>query len=312
VTPNWPLRRQYCRGVSNLLGAFLWLAGNCSEAREAQRPSFTMPTSSATSEDKSRNRKDLRDTAEVRKEDRWYLPELAFGVGLGIPEIIPLEGYAFFGRHLAIRAFFTPSLPFNIRVEVPSDVISAKQGLAVANPDFTAQFKGSYGATYGASLLYFPFGGSFFVGGGISQRRLKLAGDASAPVLVCSIIEAAKEPPCGDPSARIETKTRLALEADVSTTSLINTIETGWFARIGGSGYLTARFGFALPWGINRTSTINATLDGPSSTPDDISGALADIRTEKEAEMRKKVLQEIRPLDEKGLPIVAFGAGIRL
>ena len=312
MTQYWPQTRQRRRSVTILLGSLLGLAGSRSQAKEAPKPSFTMPSTSATSEDKTRYRKDPRDNAEVRQENRWYLPELAFGVGLGIPEIIPLEGYAFFGRHLAVRAFFTPPLPFKIRVEVPSDVISAKQGLAVANPDFTAEFKGSYGSTYGADLLYFPFGGSFFIGGGIAQRRLKLAGDASAPVLVCSIIEAAKEPPCGDPSARIETKTRLALEADVSTASLINTIETGWFARIGGSGYFTARFGFAVPWGINRTSTINATLDGPSSTPEDISGALADIRTEKEAEMRKKVLQEIRPLDEKGLPIVAFGAGIRL
>jgi hypothetical protein len=205
-----------------------------------------------------------------------------------------------------------PSLPFGIRVEMPSDVISAKQGLAVANPPFNAAFKGTYGASYGADILVFPFAGSFFVGAGLSERRLKIEGDAESPILACSVIEAAKEPPCGDPNARIETRTRLAIQADLATASMVNSLQAGWFARLGSSAYLTFQFGYAKPWNINRQVSVFASLEAPSSTPSEITGALADIRTEKEDEMRTKVLQEITTYDEKGQPILAVSAGIRL
>lgn len=287
-----------------LLGlAVIWT--DVSQAKDAPPPGFAMPLPSSKAET---NRK----IREAPAQDAWYKPSYALGIGLGIPEILPLDGYAFFGRYFALHVFYMPSLPFKARVEIPTDVISAKQGSAVANPDFTVFFKGSYGAAYGADLMAFPFAGSFFVGAGISQRRLGIRGNAESPILACSLLEAAKEPPCGDPNARLEFKTKLALTADVSTAAFVNRLHAGWFARIGNAGYLTFHFGYARPWSIHRNVSVKASLDSPSAADDEITGALAEIRAEKEDEMRRKVLQQVQPLDEKGLPILAIGTGIRI
>ena len=302
---NQSSRPRWRRFLCPTLIMYLFLSSSA-QAKNQTKPGFTMPSLSPNG-DTGR-----RPPRESLKEDSWYKPSFAVGVGLGFPTIVPIEAYGFIGRYVALRGFFMPALPFGIRVEMPSDVISAKQGIAVANPPFNAEFKGTYGASFGADLLVFPFAGSFFLGAGLSERRLSLKGDAESPILACSLIEAAKEPPCGDPNARIETKTRLGIKADLTTASLVNSLQAGWFARLGSSAYVTFQFGYAKPWNINRRVSVTASLETPSSTPNEITGALAEIRTEKEAELRTKVLQEIQTYDEKGQPILAISAGMRI
>jgi hypothetical protein len=285
----------------------IWLfSSTLGYGKESAKPGFTMPQVSP--------KEDVRRRSQVvsSREESWYKPSFALGFGAGFPTLLSVEGYGFVGRYLALRGFFMPPIPFGIRVELPSDVISAKQGLAVANPPFDVNFKGRYGSSYGADIMLFPFAGSFFVGAGLSERRLRLEGNADSGILACSVIEAAKEPPCGDKNARIETQTRLAIKADLTTASMVNSLGAGWFVRFWDSAYMTFQFGYAKPWNIDRRVSVSATLDSPSSTPTEITGALADIRTEKEDEMRTKVLQEIKNYDEKGQPILGLSFGMRL
>jgi hypothetical protein len=285
----------------------MWLFSSAlGYGKESAKPGFTMPPVSP--------KEDLRRKPQVvsGREESWYKPSFALGFGAGFPTLMSIEGYGFVGRYLAVRGFFMPPIPFGIRVELPSDVISAKQGLAVANPPFDVNFKGRYGASYGADMMVFPFAGSFFVGAGLYERRLRLEGNAESGILACSVIEAAKEPPCGNENARIETQTRLVIKADITTSSLVNGLGAGWLVRFWDSAYMTFQFGYAKPWNIDRRVSVSATLDSPSSAPTEITGALADIRMEKEDEMRTKVLQEIKNYDEKGQPILGLSFGIRL
>jgi hypothetical protein len=250
-------------------------------------------------------------TAELTPPRRpWYEPRAALGVGLNVPEVLPFEGFLFFGRYFGLRLFFTPQLPLNIRIEMPSDVISTKKGIGVANPDFTIRMKAYYGPNYGAEALVFPFGGSFFIGAGASYRKLRLVGSAKSPILICSLIEAAKEPPCGDADAAIKTETQLELKADATTAAVLARGGLGWFWHVGRSAYLMFNAGLTKPTRISRSVSVEANVDSPGDD-DDVSGALSAVKAEREADLEDKALKEIRPVEEKTLPILGLSAGIR-
>lgn len=254
-----------------------------------------------------------QEAPKYRKSTRpWYNPRIAIGAGLNVPELLPFEAYFLFGKYFAIRTFYTPVLPFNIRVEMPADVISTKKGIGVANPDFTIRMRAEYGAHYGAEALYFPFGKSLFLAAGASHRRMRLTGNARSPILVCSIIEAAKDPPCADPNARIETQSQLDISADATTTALLGRGAIGGFWHVGRFGYFMMNIGYTKPMRIHRSVDVIANVDGPSSNDPEVSGAIAEVKAEREEELEKKALQEMQPVEERPLPIFGIAAGIRL
>jgi hypothetical protein len=240
----------------------------------------------------------------------WYLPRVAVGVGLNFPELLPLEMHLTFGKYVGLHMFYTPPLPVNIRVEMPADVLSSKNGIAVANPDFTIRARAVFGPQYGAELLGYPFGGSFFLAAGASYRKMELKGSARSGVLVCSVIEAQKEPPCPDPDARLTTDTKLQLDVDAVTSAVLTRASLGWFWHVGSFGYVTLAGGATKPNRINRNVKVTATVDSPGND-DTVSGALAEVKREKEADLQKKAIKEMRPVDEKVLPILGISAGVR-
>ncbi len=241
----------------------------------------------------------------------WYQPRTALGVGLNVPELVPIEGYFFFGKYAGLRLFYAPPMRFNIRVEMPSDVISAKKGVVVANPDFEVRFKATYGAHYGAEAMVFPFAGSFFLSSGLSHRRMKLVGDAHSPVLVCSLIEGAKEDPCSDPAASIRTRTELRVHADAETTALLARGAIGGFWNVGSFGYFMVNLGASKPLKVYRDVTVTTELDTPQEEEEEVKGALAQVKSEREDELNEKAVKAMRPVDEKLLPIFGIAAGVR-
>jgi hypothetical protein len=264
-----------------------------------------------SSGNESYNNKNAHSQDDFPKKVRpWYKPRVALGVGLNVPEVLPIESYLFFGRYVALHFFATPVLPLKIRIEMPSDVISTKKGVGVATPDFTIHMKARYGPHYGAEALVFPFGGSFFIGAGASYRKLRLTGSAKTPILICSLIEAAKEPPCGDPNASLRTETELELQADATTSAVLMRGSIGWFWHVGSSAYVMFNGGIVRPTHIRRGVSVTASVDSPGSD-DDVNGALAQVKAEREADLESKALKEIHPFEEKPLPILGLSTGIR-
>lgn len=251
-----------------------------------------------------------RHKEQSRRLRSWYEPRFALGMGFNVPELTPFEGFVTFGTWWGLRLFYTPPLPFNIRIEMPSDVLSTKNGVAVANPDFTIKMKAVYGPQYGFELLGFPLGGSFFMGAGASYRQMTVHGSAKSPVLICSVIEAQKEPPCPDPKARLQTDTQLALDANVETDAILSRVVLGWFWHVGSAGYFSLATGATRPAQIHRDVKVTATVDSPGAN-DDINGALAEVKAEKERDLERKATKEMRPVDEKILPILGISAGVR-
>jgi hypothetical protein len=241
----------------------------------------------------------------------WYKPRFALGGGLNIPEFVPLSGYMIFGKYFALRGFYAPPMPFKIRVEMPSDVISTKKKIGVANPDFTIRFKAIYGPHYGLEGMVFPFGGSFFVGGGASFRQIDLTGETKSPLYVCSLIEAAKDPPCNDPDKRLTTSTEIELSAEARTTAILARGSAGWMWHMGRVGFFTLYGGYTKPVKVKRYVEVTADLDTPASADEDLKGALSEVRVEKEAELREKAMTEITPTTERPIPILGIGIGFR-
>ncbi len=254
-----------------------------------------------------------RRTSKRQTSRPWYQPRLALGVGMALPELVPVEGYLMFGKYAALRLFYVPPLPFNIRIEMPSDVVASKtdQNIAVANPDVTIRLKATYGPSYGAEAMVFPFAGSFFLSTGVSHRRMRIVGDARSAILICSLTEAAKEPPCPDPEARLKTGTEIVVKADVETEALLMRGAMGWFWHVGSFGYLSLTLGATRPTAIHSRATAQADLDGPSSNDPKYSESLQELKREREGDMQQKALKEMRPVEEKTLPILGLAAGVR-
>jgi hypothetical protein len=241
----------------------------------------------------------------------WYQPRIAIGAGLNIPELFPLEVWGLFGKYVGLRAFYGPEVPTKIRVEMPADVISSKKGVGVANPDFNINLKSRYGPLYGIEFFTFPFGGSYFIGAGYSYRAMELTGDAASTILVCSLAEAAKEPPCPDPAARLQTATELTIGARVRSSASLARFVTGWHWHISRYSYFALTLGATKPLSVKQSANVTTGIKSPSAN-DDIEGALAEIKAERETDLKQKALQELRPLQEKLLPIAGIAVGVRL
>jgi len=247
---------------------------------------------------------------KAKKRRRWYEPQVYVGAGLNLPELMTFETWFAFGKYFALRAFYTPLIPLNIRVEMPTDVMSAKKGLAVVNPDFTIKLRLDYGPHYGLETIAFPFGNSFFISAGASYRKMRLVGRAKSPFYICSVIEAAKEPPCGNEDARIQTSTELELEVDAVSTAILYRGSFGWLWHVGASGYLAFDAGLTKPTGIKRSVDVTANVDSPGTeNDDDYVGALAAVKEERQNDMEDKALTEMRPTEEKALPIIGLSVG---
>jgi hypothetical protein len=77
-------------------------------------------------------------------------------------------------------------------------------------------------------------------------------------------------------------------------------------------GYLNFIVGLTSPLGVKRNSKVLATLETPALADSEITGALAEIKKEKEVDLEKKALRELRPVDERVLPLIGLTMGVRL
>ena len=244
----------------------------------------------------------------------WYSPRFAVGGRADVPELLDIEGFAFWGSRIGLRVFYAPAVPIPLKVEIPSDVVSAnkKTGLAVANPAFTVTGQLTYGQQWGAELMAFPMGGSFFIAFGASQRHLRLVADARSSVLVCSLIEAAKEPPCGDAAAAVKSRTELTAHADATMSALLVRGAIGGLWHLGRVGYLTLSLGVAKPTRLSHNVGVDVGLGTPDTPSVDLSGPLEEVRSQRRADLQGQAIKALQPIESGVLPILGLSAGLRL
>ena len=250
-----------------------------------------------------------RSRRTASREDFSFAPQLSLGLGAAFPDVAPVDVGLIFGKWFRLRMFWAPPVPFRIRVEMPSDVISTNNSIGVANPDFLINLKAVWGPSLGAEALVFPFGGSFFIAGGVSHRELTIRGSASSPILICSLAEAAQDPPCGRSDAALVTRTKLGVSADARSSALLLRTSLGGFWEFPGGFYLTSWLGTAKPTRVRRSVKADAKVESPAGDNDDINTALAAVRTEKARELEEKAKDEIAPHDQKRMLLLGVGMG---
>ncbi len=236
----------------------------------------------------------------------------SLGIFTGFPDGRGIEGQLFLGKYIGFRGFYAPSMPIKVRVEMPSEVLSAKQGIAVANPAYTILGELTTGANSGGELLAFPFGGSFYLSLGAATRKASLSAHAQSPVLICSVLEAQKEDPCSDPQATLKTRVEAEIDAAITTQALLLKAGLGWYWHISRFGYFTLAFGAGKPSKVTRSATANANIVVPGEDDTAITGALLELKKTRESDLAQKAEKAISPFDQKILPVAALGLGLRI
>jgi hypothetical protein len=216
-------------------------------------------------------------------------PHFAFAVGLGVP------------------------VPIDVEVSMPSDVIKADQSksIAVAYPAFDINLKVAWGPHAHAGMIWHPLGGVWYASLAGGVRSLKVSGSTSAPLRICSVAEAAKEPPCGNDNAAIQTRNVIALETDIKMQSTYGRVATGWIYNLGPAWALTAEVGAFVPFSTKEDSSVKASIVAPDGTPEDLSGALGDLRSKSEKDLDQKAREELGRFSKAPLPVLALGIGFR-
>ncbi len=225
--------------------------------------------------------------------------KLGAGMGLDLPDIAPVElvGWT---RHWGFRVFVSPPVNFDVRVEFPDDLISSSKGVEIEHPALNFNLDATYGPNYGAELLVFPFGGGFFLDAGLSQRRFRLKGGVASPLIIR---------PAGS-SESLTTKTIFGVNADAVTVATMGRASVGWVWRIFSAGYMKISFiGVATPIAAHTTAKVEAVVDAPGVENDDIKGAMAELKSAKEAELREKAVTESKPAEELLMPIIGLSIG---
>lgn len=234
-----------------------------------------------------------------------------FGSTINIPEIIGFFGGLTYNRFSRAVLTFGLPLPVNVRVEMPSDIVKTNQTLAVATPANDVNFKVTYGPHFGARFEFHPFENSFFIGTSLTRRKITIAGVAESPILICSLIEAVKEPPCGRDEARIETATRVRIEAKSQLDTALFGLYSGAKWELGDGIYSSLFAGIIKPKSIHRQVEIDASLISKTSEfeTQEMGSALRSLEESKENEMRLKAIDAIAKVDEKTLPYIGLDLG---
>ncbi len=287
-----------------------WEAGG--KASVERRGGLSTPSNARPAATSPQDRRSNAQEAEFRGE-RPQHKRHTLSLHSSLPEIARLDYRYALSSRLALNLGVSGPLPVTVDVSMPSDVIKAdtQKGIAVAYPAFDIHFNVAWGPHIFAGVLWHPFGGSWYAAMGGGARMLQIKGQASAPLRICSIIEAAKEPPCGNDAAAIQTRNEIALVADIQLLSYVGRIATGWGWEISDKVIALFEAGVMAPLNTQQKATVSAQIKAPDGTPEDLSGALADLRGKSEKDLETKAIDELAKVTNKPLPVLGIGLGYR-
>ena len=280
-----------------------WQAGG--RAKVKMMPRTTM---------EQRQDDDNGDQEETQAPTKKRFRPFSLSVALSTPELLRFDAKYQPSRFFSLRLAVGPGWPFKITVEMPSDVIQADKTntLAAAYPAFNADFDATWGPHVLLTANVHPFGGAWFLSMGGGFRQLTLTGSAESALRVCTITEAAKDPPCGNDQAALQTRNRLRIDAKAVLTSTLIQVGSGWQWQPGDRWEILLAGGIVRPVKTTPKITANAEIVAPDGTPQEVSGSLAELKTKSESDLSDKAEHELRNFADMTLPVITFGIGYRL
>lgn len=257
--------------------------------------------------------------------------DFSWSINGAIPEIFSSTLHWRLAERFALELRAIPETRLNVRIEMPQDLISTKKNIGVANPDYTIHSKLIVGTGFGFGTIYYPYlsgrdGGGWFVGLGLDQRAYTITGKTKSPILICSLIQAAKDPPCGDEDAALVTRTEFVIDAETTTSGLAARLWTGWrwSFRASGSGAFAGREGQSLgkrlfveaALGAEQVSTpkrntkVTLKLETPGQADAETETALGILRDQNADKSQDKLDTLLKRYDRQIVPVVWIATGI--
>ena len=283
---------------------------------EALPPSWTAGGAASVEKLHSKRAAKLRATSEDEAQFSSAPSKTrrhTWGVLASIPELARIDYRYAVSPYLAFTAGLSAPMPVEVDISMPSDLIKAdaQKGIAVAYPAFDIKFKIDWGPHFYTGAVWHPFGGTWYSSAGLGVRSIRIQGQAVSPIRICSLAEAAKEPPCGDDSAAITTRTQLSLKADVKLLSYTARAATGWLLPITPAWTVLAEAGIFAPFRTKENTKIVAELVDSQGNAEELSGALAELRGKSEEDVKAKTKAELLKYTNKMLPVLGVGLGYR-
>ncbi len=274
------------------------LFGELSYAQDATKfsmaPQPRKATSSARKSSPSSNRGGFINPFAAMK--------FGFGMGVNVPDVFPVEGYAFLNSFFALRVFVVPTIPFNVIVQMPRDKISSAGGLMIEHPALDIPFRAKYGPQYGAEAMWFPFGDDFFLSFGSSFRKLAIKGGVESPLLLTA----------ESTGTSTTTNTNFRVDADAATSQIVTRFGGGWLWKSGQSTYFALNFGYTMPRKASSDVNVYVNVRNPNTNDQVLSSALKDLKAAKEKEATAKAKEAVRPAEELALPVLGLTFGVIL
>jgi hypothetical protein len=250
---------------------------------------------------KKKSRPAIKAESPRNNHSRFSYQKVAVGMGIDLPDFMPIE-LLWWSHYFGARIFYAPAFKFPITIEMPDDIISTKNNIIVEHSALNIKLDAKYGANWGAEFSYYPFAGSFFVGTGISFRQFHLEGGAQAPLSLR---------PVGS-QEQITTLTEFGVRTNTVTKAFLLRLSAGWIWRIFDNFYskLTV-IGLATPYLPHNNIEADVIVSSPTtSDPFEVSEALAELKENKESELRAKAKEQIGPAETQIWPIIGLSFGI--
>ncbi len=226
------------------------------------------------------------------------------GIGLGIPEVIPIEASVKFGQRFALRLYIAPPV---INVKMPVYLPEYSTSLILAKiyaPNQTLTANVSYGPHFGMEAMLFPWSTNFYVMTGLGVRQITGKLNDNIEYYTCGA--AAKN--CKASGTRSE----LNVNGSVTSTSSLLRASFGWLWEVGARGYfsLTA-LGVAVPVGNSLSQDLTLTFVGGDSNSNSNSGLNSFLDPYEPAVAQALYDSYAKEYDTSPVPITGIAGGFR-
>jgi len=242
--------------------------------------------------DREKTKQRLRQ--ENKKQRQW-----ALGLGINIPDLFPIEIYWLPSSWISLRAFGVFPLPFKVRVEYGRSVLANQGGLSIENPDLTVDFKGIYGPQYGMETLVRPFEGSFYLGFGMSYRKLSLEGDLLSDLILTSS------------AGSVETNSVISLRARADAAQFVYRANLGWLWTFWNDRcYINfTLLGLTLPQQASSNVRMQAKILNPIATVDVRNEIIEEAERRFADDLARQAKESIKPVERLAVPIIGLSGG---
>lgn len=234
------------------------------------------------------------------RTNRPSKPRYGFGLGVNLPDLVPFSFRYRQSRFWSLKVFLVPTIPFNIKVEMPEDRISSKNGIVLSHPEYEVNFEANYGPQYGMELIINPFGGNFYLGAGLSFRKLAISGGISSPLSLS----------VQGSDSTISTNSIFSIDAAASTSQYVLRLSTGLHWNLFGGYFINIGIGITKPYKANSSFSSTSAIINPRSPTQRISDALLEFKNQEDLKMKEKALEAMIPVEKLVLPIIGLEIGI--